>query len=73
MYWNRREHWPERVRLQREWIAAEFAWENIASRVSDIYARLLADRPVGRAWASRALRQRPRRHGGHARSPLGRS
>jgi glycosyltransferase involved in cell wall biosynthesis len=64
--WNERERWPERVRLQRAWIAAEFAWENVAGNLSDVYGRLLAERPPAEARLARALRQRP---GAAHRSP----
>ena len=57
--WQRRDDWPDRVRMQREWVAAEFAWERLARRLGDIYARLLAERPPGRARVARALRRRP--------------
>jgi colanic acid/amylovoran biosynthesis glycosyltransferase len=59
--WNAREHWPERVRLQRDWIAGEFAWENVARKLSDVYERVLAERPPVNARLARALRRRPGR------------
>jgi colanic acid/amylovoran/stewartan biosynthesis glycosyltransferase WcaL/AmsK/CpsK len=62
--WREREHWPDRVRLQREWIAAQFAWEHVAGRLSDVYARLFAERPPGRAAGQRLVRRRPRRRSG---------
>jgi colanic acid/amylovoran biosynthesis glycosyltransferase len=63
--WDAREHWPERVRLQRDWIAAEFAWETLARKLSDVYERVLADRPLVKARPARALRRRPgQRHRG---------
>ena len=55
--WQDREYWPERVRLQRDWVAAEFAWSKLAGRLSGIYERLLAEHPPGRAPLARALRR----------------
>jgi glycosyltransferase involved in cell wall biosynthesis len=57
--WQRRTEWPERARVQREWVAAEFSWERLARRLGEIYTRLLTDRPPGRAHLARALRRRP--------------
>lgn len=51
--WEDRERWPTRVKLQREWIAAEFAWERIAARLSDVYDRVLERRPLDRAASPR--------------------
>lgn len=59
--WEQRAVWSERIGLQREWIATEFAWERVARRLSDVYERLLAERPPGPARLQRALRRRPRR------------
>jgi glycosyltransferase involved in cell wall biosynthesis len=59
--WDTREHWPERIRLQRDWIAAEFAWENVARKLSGVYERVLTQRPPVNARLARALRRRPGR------------
>jgi glycosyltransferase involved in cell wall biosynthesis len=59
--WCERERWPTRVKLQRDWIAAEFAWDQIARRLAEVYRRLLAEHPPGRAVGQRAMRRRPGR------------
>jgi glycosyltransferase involved in cell wall biosynthesis len=61
--WDDRAGWPQRVQLQREWVAAEFAWDRLAARLSVIYEALLAERPPARAPLARGLRGslRPRR------------
>jgi glycosyltransferase involved in cell wall biosynthesis len=51
--WEDREGWPGRVARQREWVAAEFAWDGIARRLSDVYERVLAARPVPTGAAAR--------------------
>lgn len=61
--WQDRESWPERVRLQRDWVSAEFAWSKLAGRLSGIYERVLTEHPPGRAPLARALRR-----GWHARA-----
>ena len=55
--WNERADWPERVRLQREWVAAEFAWDRLGGRLSGIYEELLAEHPPANAPLTRALRR----------------
>jgi glycosyltransferase involved in cell wall biosynthesis len=56
--WQQRLEWPGRVRLQREWVEAEFSWDKLAARLSRIYETLSVDRPPGRAQLARALRSR---------------
>ena len=52
---------PSEIRLQRDWIVAEFAWENVARKLSGVYERVLAERPPVNARLARALRRRPGR------------
>jgi colanic acid/amylovoran biosynthesis glycosyltransferase len=51
--WHDRAHWPIRVARQREWIVAEFAWDRIARRLSDVYERLLAEAPAAQRTRGR--------------------
>jgi colanic acid/amylovoran biosynthesis glycosyltransferase len=53
--WAQRERWPERVRLQRDWIVSEFSWEKIARRLSDLYERVLDEHPPRHRRLQRAL------------------
>jgi colanic acid/amylovoran biosynthesis glycosyltransferase len=59
--WDERADWPARVRLQREWVASEFAWDRIAPRLSRIYESAMARHPPARAALARALRRSGRR------------
>jgi colanic acid/amylovoran biosynthesis glycosyltransferase len=54
--WAQRERWPERVRLQRDWIVSEFAWEKIARRLSDLYEQVLEEHPPAGRRLQRTLR-----------------
>jgi colanic acid/amylovoran biosynthesis glycosyltransferase len=53
--WEERDGWGRRVRAQREWIAAEFAWDRIGARLSGVYDEVLAYRPPERARARRLV------------------
>lgn len=54
--WHQREGWPARLQMQREWIASEFAWEDIARRLSNLYDHLIERRPPRRAMVARGFR-----------------
>jgi len=55
--WEEREHWLERVRLQREWIESEFAWEKIARRLAKIYEEVQERHPAEPRSLRRLLRR----------------
>jgi glycosyltransferase involved in cell wall biosynthesis len=55
--WDERDRWPERVRMQHDWVASEFAWDKLAARLSAIYDQLLASHPPARARLARAVRR----------------
>ena len=60
--WSQRDHWATRVQVQREWIASEFAWDEIAQRLSAIYERMIESRPPARSRLARSLRASPLRN-----------
>jgi colanic acid/amylovoran biosynthesis glycosyltransferase len=59
--WAQRNEWPARLRMQREWIASEFAWGDIARRLSALYSRLAEEHPPRRAVLARVTRLSRRR------------
>ena len=59
--WAQRNEWSARLRMQRDWITKEFAWEEIARRLSALYNRVAEQHPPRRATLARATRLSRRR------------